>query len=77
MEDPHIITALLKLWLRELGEPPVIPEDLYSEALQASRAPEASCALVQRLPPTERYVLIYIIGFLQYVALFSTAGAMG
>jgi hypothetical protein len=76
VEDPHIITALLKLWLRELEEP-VIPEDLYNEALQASRAPEASCALVQRLPPTERYVLIYIIGFLQYVALFLTAGAMG
>ena len=64
MDDPHVLTALLKLWLRELEEP-VIPEDLYNEALQASRDPENSCALVQRLPPTERRVLIYIIGLLQ------------
>jgi hypothetical protein len=72
IEDPHVLTSLLKLWLRELEEP-VIPENMYTEALQASRDPATSCALVGRLPPTERYVLIFIIGFLQYVQRLSSS----
>jgi hypothetical protein len=40
VDDPHVPSTLLKLWLRELAEP-VIPSRLYNECVNKSGDPES------------------------------------
>jgi hypothetical protein len=55
---------LFKLWLREL-ETPLIPTELYNDALIAAQSPVNSLDIVGRLPVENRLVLNFVISFVQ------------
>jgi len=62
--DPHTSASLLKLWFRELAEP-LIPQHLYSAAVNCCHDMDACVELVGQLPLLNRLVLMYLIHFLQ------------
>ena len=64
IDDPHVAASLFKLWLRDLRDP-IIPENMYNEALQASKTDIQSVALVKRLPVLNKRVLLFVISFFQ------------
>ncbi|ORX41049.1 hypothetical protein BD324DRAFT_575172 [Kockovaella imperatae] len=64
IDDPHVTASLLKLWLRDLRDP-VIPEDMYDDALIASKTPSQTLAFIDRLPLLNRRVLMFVISFFQ------------
>ncbi|OCF54784.1 hypothetical protein L486_07920 [Kwoniella mangroviensis CBS 10435] len=64
IDDPHVASSLFKLWLREL-EDPIIPSNLYNDALSASKTPEESIDFLTRLPVYNRRVLLFVISFIQ------------
>ncbi|PWN43710.1 hypothetical protein IE81DRAFT_66365 [Ceraceosorus guamensis] len=65
-EDVAVLASVLKLFCREL-EPPLIPYDLYFNALKAADSSTRSVELVARLPKINLRVLAYIISFLQLI----------
>ena len=62
--DPHIPASLLKLWYRELYEP-LVPRELYADAVESYASAEAAVGVVGRLPELNRTVLTYLVRFLQ------------
>lgn len=64
MTDPHALASLFKLFLRDL-ESPLIPSDMYNEALEASRDADLAVSFVKRLPAYNRRVLLFVISFIQ------------
>lgn len=64
IDDPHVAASLLKLWLRELEEP-VVPTELYNEALAASKVTSECLHFVSLLPTYNRRVLLFVISFFQ------------
>ncbi|CAG2103734.1 unnamed protein product [Medioppia subpectinata] len=62
--DIHVIASALKLYFRELKRP-LVPHDVYWEALDSAHDPQRAQRLVERLPPTNRFALSYLIRFLQ------------
>ncbi|GLV32627.1 Rho GTPase activating protein at 93B [Carabus blaptoides fortunei] len=62
--DSHVPANLLKLWYRELYEP-LIPDSLYPECVTEPMTGPKASAIVTRLPQLNRYVLCYLIRFLQ------------
>jgi len=64
VDDPHVLASLMKLWLRELCDP-LVPEELYNECVQNAKDPEACIQIVERLPTTNRRVVLFVISFLQ------------
>ncbi|WVW80903.1 hypothetical protein I302_102894 [Kwoniella bestiolae CBS 10118] len=64
IDDPHVASSLFKLWLREL-EDPIIPSNLYNDALSASKTPEESIDFLKKLPIYNRRVLLFVISFIQ------------
>lgn len=62
--DAHVPANLLKLWYRELYEP-LIPDSLYPECVVEPMTGAKASAIVGRLPQINRYVLCYLVRFLQ------------
>jgi hypothetical protein len=63
--DAHVPASLLKSWCRELAEP-LLPAHLYDACLACADDPQAACRLVDtQLPSINRFVLAYLIRFLQ------------
>lgn len=63
--DVNLFACLLKQWFRELKEP-VIPFDLYLEALNSCESPSNAVFLVEKkLPAINKLVIGYLIRFLQ------------
>ncbi|XP_044743030.1 rho GTPase-activating protein 39 isoform X1 [Chrysoperla carnea] len=62
--DAHVPANLLKLWYRELYEP-LIPDTLYDECVYEPMTIERATNIIQRLPRINRFVLCYLIRFLQ------------
>ena len=56
--------SLFKLWLRELEEP-VIPTELYNDALKCSQSAEDCIEFIARLPIYNRRVLLFVVSFFQ------------
>uniref|UniRef100_A0A1I8JR00 Rho-GAP domain-containing protein n=1 Tax=Macrostomum lignano TaxID=282301 RepID=A0A1I8JR00_9PLAT len=50
LADACVAASLLKLWYRELPEP-LIPQSVYSRALEAANSPDEAAALLKLLPP--------------------------
>ncbi|XP_059589300.1 rho GTPase-activating protein 39 isoform X2 [Alligator mississippiensis] len=65
--DPSIPASLLKLWYRELEEP-LIPQRFYEECIGSYENPDAAVTVVQFLPDLNKFVLYYLIHFLQIFA---------
>ncbi|XP_064476575.1 rho GTPase-activating protein 39-like isoform X2 [Ornithodoros turicata] len=65
--DPHVPASLLKLWYRELHEP-LIPTAFYEECIENCNNPQVALSVVRRLPEINRYVLAYLVRFLQVFA---------
>lgn len=79
--DPHLAAALLKLWLREMATPlipPALASEVSVAAMHADAYEKSGgsgsgdgkqiarcCAMVRRLPPTNRRVLLYLIKLCQ------------
>jgi Rho GTPase-activating protein 1 len=82
IENPHDVSGLLKLYLRELPEP-VIPFDLYPIVIGFLRQSadyktwKAPCkAVFSRLHPNNRALLEYLIQFLHGVSALQTVNKM-
>jgi hypothetical protein len=59
-----VAASLFKLWLREL-QTPVVPTELYNQALAASKSPAECLGFVRRLPTYNKRVLVFVISFIQ------------
>eukprot|EP00090_Calanus_glacialis_P003765 TRINITY_DN12798_c0_g1_i1.p1 TRINITY_DN12798_c0_g1~~TRINITY_DN12798_c0_g1_i1.p1 ORF type:complete len:1185 (-),score=141.46 TRINITY_DN12798_c0_g1_i1:1321-4875(-) len=66
--DAHVPAALLKQWLRELYIPLIPDDNFYNDAIRVGDDPNLAVSLVQRLPELHRFVLTYLIRFLQLFA---------
>lgn len=66
LTDPHIPASTIKFWFRDLYDP-LIPADLYEDCIQSVENVAESLAIVSRLPPLNRIVLVFIIRFLQVI----------
>ncbi|EDQ89677.1 uncharacterized protein MONBRDRAFT_25265 [Monosiga brevicollis MX1] len=66
LPDPHVPASAIKLWFRELAEP-VIPAELYEECIASSNDTAASVAVVDKLPPVNRTLVLVITRFLQEI----------
>ena len=63
--DVNTFACLLKQWFRELKEP-VIPYNLYSQAINSCESPTNAIFLIEKkLPPINKLVIGYLIRFLQ------------
>jgi integrin-linked kinase-associated serine/threonine phosphatase 2C len=69
--DPHVVAALLKLYLKELPEP-LFPSKLYPVLMQAELAVEPIRQIIQsELPPCHRRLAEVLFVFLNVVLDFS------
>lgn len=64
MHDANVPACLLKLWLRQLPVPLILP-NLYQRALVAAENPAEAIRLVDLLPEINRLVLVRVIALLQ------------
>lgn len=64
MHDANVPACLLKLWLRQLPVPLILP-NLYQRALVAAETPAEAIRLVDLLPDINRLVLVRVIALLQ------------
>lgn len=64
MHDANVPAGLLKLWLRQLPVPLILPT-LYQRALVAAENPAEAIRLVDLLPEINRLVLVRVIALLQ------------
>lgn len=64
VDDPNVLASLLKLWLRELCDP-LVPDELYNDCITNSHDVDACVQIVQRLPTTNRRVVLFVVSFLQ------------
>jgi len=62
--DIHCIASCLKLYFRELKEP-LIPFNLYFEALDSAHSPQKAIELLDKMPKINKLSLSYLIRFLQ------------
>jgi hypothetical protein len=79
------VADLLKMYLRELPEPP-IPQTLYSEFLNVSRCPKEEqtteivikklIELLRKIPPESQDLLFDVVGLLHAIAVNSDANKM-
>jgi hypothetical protein len=66
--DPNVPASLLKFWLRDLADP-LIPMQLYDLCLENSGDIHAILSqVILKLPPVNRRVVDYMIGFLKVFA---------
>ncbi|GAB6028891.1 hypothetical protein CHUAL_004690 [Chamberlinius hualienensis] len=65
--DPHVPGSLIKLWYRELYEP-LIPSQFYNECVENHDDVDIAIDIISRLPEINRFVLTYLIRFLQVFA---------
>ncbi len=73
--DLDSVAGLLKLYIRQLPEPPLTYE-LYREFLGAHDDPAALRGLVARLPPHQRDFTVYLLDFLCEIASLSERNQM-
>eukprot|EP00002_Diphylleia_rotans_P019934 TRINITY_DN3856_c0_g1_i1.p1 TRINITY_DN3856_c0_g1~~TRINITY_DN3856_c0_g1_i1.p1 ORF type:complete len:834 (+),score=194.02 TRINITY_DN3856_c0_g1_i1:50-2551(+) len=79
--DPHLVSSLLKLWIRELPEP-LMTFDLYDEWVEASDAGGIESyiqdlkTLFESLPPSNKMVLKKLLLFLHLVSQYSQVNKM-
>eukprot|EP01117_Protostelium_nocturnum_P003688 TRINITY_DN1496_c0_g1_i1.p1 TRINITY_DN1496_c0_g1~~TRINITY_DN1496_c0_g1_i1.p1 ORF type:complete len:1155 (+),score=559.92 TRINITY_DN1496_c0_g1_i1:114-3578(+) len=79
--DPHAISGLVKLWMREIPDP-LLTLKLYDNWMQASKIPEpenqieAYKGLVAQLPEYNRFHLHYLLSTLKKVAANSEVNKM-
>lgn len=59
VDDPHVPASLFKIWLREVDPP--VPSKMYNDYIAFA---EACCAAVERLPTTNRRVVLFVVNFL-------------
>ncbi|KZT18067.1 RhoGAP-domain-containing protein [Neolentinus lepideus HHB14362 ss-1] len=64
VDDPHVLSSLFKLWLRELLDP-LVPDEMYNDCITDAKDPEMCIDIVQRLPTANRRVVLFVISFLQ------------
>lgn len=76
MPFPFSLASLLKLWYRELEEP-LIPQRFYEECIGSYENPDAAVTVVQFLPDLNKFVLYYLIHFLQVSRLSDPAPCTG
>ncbi|KAI7903019.1 Rho GTPase activation protein [Cokeromyces recurvatus] len=62
--DPNVPASLLKYWLRDLAEP-IIPSKDYEDCIQFAEDAEKATTIINRLPDTNRRIILFIISFLQ------------
>ncbi|KAL6074436.1 Rho GTPase-activating protein 39 [Balamuthia mandrillaris] len=62
----NLPAELLKLWLRELADPP-IPISYYEQGIKASSNPKKVVELVHKLPKENQATLAFLIRFLQHI----------
>jgi hypothetical protein len=71
IKNPHASAVVLKKWLRELN-PPLIPSDMYKDALKIGRLseldPYSVVSFVMRLPEGNRIVLEELIILLRQIS---------
>ena len=73
--DLDSVAGLLKLYIRQLPEPPLTFE-LYKEFLAAHDNPAGLKSLVARLPPHQRDFTVYLLDFLCEIAALSDRNQM-
>lgn len=61
--DPHVLSSLLKIWLRELAEP-IVPYEFYDECISVSESKEKCVAVISKFPKLNQSVLLYVFQFL-------------
>lgn len=66
VKDPHVISSLLKIWLRELAEP-IVPLYLYSTCLKAADRKDDCIAVLKQFPEINYILLTEIIQYLATV----------
>jgi len=81
-DDPHVVTGLLKLYIRELPEP-LLTYELYDQflAIERSKPSEEEYmtkvkALIEKLPPANRALLSSLIRLLVRVFGYSSVNKM-
>lgn len=78
-KDPNVSAGLLKLWLRELGEP-LVPNEFYDDVLamvnRNAPFPVIEEFLKNNLPPIHVTVLLFLIRFLHKFAPFASISKM-
>lgn len=78
-KDPNVSAGLLKLWLRELGEP-LVPNEFYDDILamvnRNAPFPVIEEFLKNNLPPIHVTVLLFLIRFLHKFAPFASISKM-
>lgn len=62
--DVHVLCCCLKLFFRELQQP-IIPFDVYNDAIEHCNDQSMVCQLVMSLPAINRLTLGYLVRFLQ------------
>ncbi|KAL0084036.1 hypothetical protein F4703DRAFT_1929479 [Phycomyces blakesleeanus] len=62
--DPNVPASLIKLWLRELSSPLILPE-FYDGCIRCAEDPAKALAIVNALPHINRRIVLYMISFLQ------------
>eukprot|EP00055_Hartaetosiga_balthica_P007120 m.24065 g.24065 ORF g.24065 m.24065 type:complete len:589 (+) comp5612_c0_seq1:328-2094(+) len=66
INDPHVPASTLKLWFRELVDP-IIPNEYYEECVKASGSAAQAVEVVNKLPPVNRSIVLFITRFLQNI----------
>ncbi|KAI9013423.1 hypothetical protein CLU79DRAFT_769290 [Phycomyces nitens] len=62
--DPNVPASLIKLWLRELSSPLILPE-FYDGCIRCAEDPAKALAIINALPNVNRRIVLYMISFLQ------------
>ncbi|KAI7862382.1 hypothetical protein BDF14DRAFT_1856420 [Spinellus fusiger] len=62
--DPNVPASLIKLWLRELSSPLILPE-FYNACIESSEDSTKAVAIINSLPDVNRRIVLYMISFLQ------------
>lgn len=65
-KDPHVLVAVLKLWLRELKEP-LIPNSIYHDCLDCETTTEC-VAIINKMPELNKAALAHFVGFLREIS---------
>jgi len=64
LEDPHLLTGILRKWLRDIPQP-LFPFHLYDTCLDACDDPNAALEVVSQLPKENRHLLEFLFQFLR------------
>jgi hypothetical protein len=74
LDDPIMIAALMKRWLRETQDPLITPSSILQ--LSGNEPSNVYVEIVEALPNPRRDTLMYMIGFLQHFLVFEAETKM-